>query len=70
MGFEDGPARSEPAAEFPRPDTARSTAAEESQPQTRGRQRISVIPIKKREKHPWFGSWEPEQGINYVPKDQ
>jgi hypothetical protein len=70
MGFEDGPARSEQAAEFPPPDTARSTAAEESQPQTRGRQRISVIPIKQREKHPWFGSWEPEQGINYVPKDQ
>jgi hypothetical protein len=70
MGFEDAPAHSEQAAELPRPNTARSTAAEESQPQTRGQQGISVLPIKQREKHPWFGSWEPEQGINYVPKDQ
>jgi hypothetical protein len=70
MGFEDAPPQSEQAVELPRPNTARSTVAEESQPQTRGQQRISVMPIRQHEKHPWFGSWEPEQGINYVPKDQ
>jgi hypothetical protein len=70
MGFEDGPAQSEQAAELPRPDTARSPAAQQSQPQMREQRGISVMPTKQREKHPWFGSWEPEQGINYVPKDQ
>ena len=70
MGFEDGPAEKEQAAGLPRPNTTRSTAAEESQPQARGQQKVSVMPIKQREKHPWFGSWEPEQGINYIPKDQ
>src|SRR5258707_15336696 len=30
---------------------------------------ISMMPISEPEPHPWFGSWTPEQGINYTPKN-
>jgi hypothetical protein len=69
MGFEDGPGQSEQAIELPECKTALSPTAQRSQSQTREQQKVSVMPIKQPEKHPWFGSWEPEQGINYIPKD-
>jgi hypothetical protein len=55
MGFED------PIANQP--------TREQQQKQTPKDENISVIPTNKPKEHPIFGSWTPEQGINYTPKD-
>ena len=55
MGFED-------------PIPAQSTPVQQRK-QTADDEDISVVPIKKPKEHPIFGSWTPEQGINYTPRD-
>jgi hypothetical protein len=68
LGFED-PVTAEPI-ECPKTVPARSSIEEVPQHRKAAGRRISVIPISESKQHPWFGSWEPDRGINYVPKDQ
>ena len=67
MGFED------PIATVPRQHSAFGSDShitqEEQHKQKPEHQEISVMPINKPKQHPIFGSWTPEQGINYTPKD-
>jgi hypothetical protein len=67
LGFEDPV----PASPTDRPKLAPARPPGEDQlPQrTTENQTISAMPINQQKKQPWFGSWEPEQGISYTPKE-
>ena len=67
LGFEDpSGAQADGKTELrPRSAPVENTAQHERQ----NRQTVSMMPIKEPEPHPWFGSWTPEQGINYTPKN-
>ncbi|MBV8330752.1 MAG: hypothetical protein JO251_05315 [Verrucomicrobia bacterium] len=68
MGFED------PIVTVPAQDPSSASDPHITQPEQHklkpDNQGISVIPINNKPKgHPIFGSWTPEQGINYTPKE-
>ncbi|SRR6266404_175102 len=67
LGFDD-PVMALPAD---RPGSKSAHTPTEDQPphRTLENQPISVMPINQQKKQPWFGSWEPEQGISYTPKE-
>jgi hypothetical protein len=68
MGFED------PIVIVPAQDPSSASDSHITQPEQHkekpDNQGISVMPVNnKPEAHPIFGSWTPEQGINYTPKE-
>jgi hypothetical protein len=65
LGFDDPV----PASPSDGPRHARTPGEDEPSQRTTENQAISVMPINQHKKQPWFGSWEPEQGINYTPKE-
>ena len=70
LGFEDLPVDGE-ASNMPANATCPRTQSDEHPEQRQsGSEPVSLMPINHRKKNPWFGSWEPEQGINYTPKDK
>jgi hypothetical protein len=67
LGFDD---QTTPlSADRPGSKHARTPSEDQPQHRTPENQAISIMPINQHKKHPWFGSWEPEQGINYIPKE-
>jgi hypothetical protein len=67
LGFEDPVAAS--PTDGPRPAPARTPGEDQLPQRTTENQAISAMPINQHKKQPWFGSWEPEQGISYTPKE-
>ncbi|HEY2423850.1 MAG TPA: hypothetical protein VGH55_07080, partial [Chthoniobacterales bacterium] len=67
LGFEDQPSAETAGRSQLRP--APALIEERLQHQTPNHETVSVMPINKPKQHPIFGSWTPEQGINYTPKD-
>jgi len=67
LGFEDPVAAS--PTDGPRLAPARTPSEDQLPHRATENQALSVVPINRHKKHPWFGSWEPEQGISYTPKE-
>src|SRR5260370_5411632 len=67
LGFDD-PVTSLPA-DRPASKPAHTPTEDQPQDRTLENQAISVTPINQQKKQPLFGSWEPEQGISYTPKE-
>jgi hypothetical protein len=67
LGFEDPVAAS--PTDGPRLAPARTPSEDQLPHRATENQALSVVPVNQHKKHPWFGSWEPEQGISYTPKE-
>jgi hypothetical protein len=67
LGFEDQTSSEATGPSQLRP--ARTPTEQRPQHQTPNDDIVSVMPINQPKKDPWFGSWTPEQGINYTPKN-
>jgi hypothetical protein len=70
LGFEDLPVDVEASNMPANPKSLRTQSDEHPEQRRSGSEPVSVMPINHRKKSAWFGSWEPEQGINYTPKDK
>ena len=68
MGFEDPPTEEGAAAAISGPNANRLDAEGNSEKEARRNQGLSPMPVNQQKKQPWFG-WEPEQGLNYTPKE-
>jgi hypothetical protein len=67
LGFEDPVAAS--PTDGPRLASTRTLGEDQLPHRATESQAFSVLPVNQHKKHPWFGSWEPEQGISYTPKE-
>jgi hypothetical protein len=68
MGFENPPTEDGAAAPISGTNATRRRGKESSEKEAPRNQGISLMPVNQQKKRPWFG-WEPEQGINYTPKE-
>ena len=68
MAFEDPPTEEGAAAAISGLKAKRLGTDGNPEKEARRNQELSPMPVNQQKKQPWFG-WEPEQGINYTPKE-